>query len=428
MIQPITKFEYDKIDWSELSKNHTKIDKIKNSLDKLEKQGFNPFSFTANEIRARQYVGVISLAGEVIQVLPKVFNTKEDSESQKTNIKGLMYLLQLTKKLKISETDISKLSEKIDSLLEIFIYLFAANLLELLQNNFHRSYVNQEENLKYVKGKIIFTEHIRHNYIDKSKFYCNYDEYEDNVLLNQIFKATINKCIKVSKTNFNLLQKCDQLLSNVEDKIFNNPNICKQIKFNKLNQRYTYVFELAKLLLFGNSPNMDSNNLNTFSIMFDMNKLFEESIYEIIKENKQHLGIKELKREKQEEIFDNNSSCNFTMKPDIYLEKNDGEKIIIDTKYKLLETIKADRNSNQRGISQADIYQVFAYSQYYKANKCVLLYPKFNWDNNQPLLKNDKQKFNLQISLIDLTLQDEKFAKYKQDILDQISNILNFDK
>lgn len=414
-----TIFEYQELEWSKFSN----IDMIRNSVIKLEKQGFKPFSYTANGIKARQYVGVVSLSNMVIQVLPKVFNQNDEFHS-KINIKGLMYLLSITKKLKISETEISKLS-KFDSLLEVFINLFAHNLLELLHNDFQRNYVNQEDNLQYVKGKIDFTQHIRYNYIDKSKFYCKYDEYEDNILLNQLFKATIKKCINFSKTNFAVLQKCDYLLSNVEDKNFTNPNICNQIKFNRQNQGYKYVFELAKLLLFGNSPKISSENISTFSIMFDMNKLFEEVVYEIIKRDSEKLKIdKVTSQSKEKSIFNKNSAYNFTLQPDVVIEYQYNKKIIIDTKYKLIDVIKPEYNSNQKSVNQADIYQMFAYSQYYGANKCILLYPKYN-NLDDKILENNSPNFTLQVSFLDFTLDNDiKLPEYINKISRQLQNIL----
>ena len=73
--------------------------------------------------------------------------------------------------------------------------------------------------------------------------------------------------------------------------------------------------------------------------MFDMNKLFEEFIFEILKENKKDFEIKNIQREKQKKIFDNKEN-NFSMKPDIYIEFEKDEKIIIDTKYKKINCIK----------------------------------------------------------------------------------------
>ena len=146
----ITRFEHQKIKWSEISNQN----QAKKALEWFEKkQNFKPFRYTADGVKAKQYVGVISLGGQMVQVLPKVFS---DDKFVKTNITGLMYLLQLTKKLKFKEVDLARLCKHTDSMLEVFIKLFSDNLFDLLQNDFRRNYVPQEDNLKFVKGKINF--------------------------------------------------------------------------------------------------------------------------------------------------------------------------------------------------------------------------------------------------------------------------------
>lgn len=61
----------------------------------------------------------------------------------------------------------------------------------------------------------------------------------------------------------------------------------------------------------------------------------------------------------------------FLMKPDIVVKrKRDGALFVLDTKWKLLSQAKANY-----GISQADMYQMYAYQKKYKAENITLLYP-----------------------------------------------------
>lgn len=67
-------------------------------------------------------------------------------------------------------------------------------------------------------------------------------------------------------------------------------------------------------------------------------------------------------------IEKHNGKPKFKLIPDIVI--NDGE-IIADTKWKLLDTKK-----DGYGISESDIYQLFAYAKKYKSKKLYLIYPK----------------------------------------------------
>lgn len=60
----------------------------------------------------------------------------------------------------------------------------------------------------------------------------------------------------------------------------------------------------------------------------------------------------------------------FRLVPDIVVEK-DGEICVIDTKYKLLRP-----EERRYGISQQDLYQIYAYCRVLKARKAILLYPE----------------------------------------------------
>ena len=60
------------------------------------------------------------------------------------------------------------------------------------------------------------------------------------------------------------------------------------------------------------------------------------------------------------------------MKPDIVVtRKSDGAKFIMDTKWKVLSESKANYS-----ISQADMYQMYAYQKKYSSENVTLLYPK----------------------------------------------------
>lgn len=60
----------------------------------------------------------------------------------------------------------------------------------------------------------------------------------------------------------------------------------------------------------------------------------------------------------------------FSLRPDIVLEK-EGRIIVMDTKWKKL--INNERKNY--GISQADMYQMYAYSKKYETSEIWLLYP-----------------------------------------------------
>lgn len=61
----------------------------------------------------------------------------------------------------------------------------------------------------------------------------------------------------------------------------------------------------------------------------------------------------------------------FSLRPDIVITRDDGTRVILDTKWKKLN----DSSSKNYGISQADMYQMFAYAERFETPNIWLLYP-----------------------------------------------------
>lgn len=67
----------------------------------------------------------------------------------------------------------------------------------------------------------------------------------------------------------------------------------------------------------------------------------------------------------------------FQLKPDFLVVERTSTKLVLDTKWKLLDSA-LDNGSNKYGLSQGDFYQLFAYGENYLKGQgdVVLIYPK----------------------------------------------------
>jgi len=405
--------EYEKTSpWILNSKDILEVEKI-NSIAKI-----NLFDIQANNvIKAKQYVWIVKINNKNIQVLPKIF-----WEEKEKILKNLLYMLSYTKKLKIKESDIANLG-KVDDLFEVFIYLFAKNLLELLKKDFKKNYNKIEENSNFLKWKLLFTKHIKTNLFNKSKFFIEYEKMDENILLNIFLASTTEKLIKFTKSNKNikLLKKIDLIFCDIERTYFKTAKILKKIKWTRQNKIYKNIFSLAKMLYFGNSPDFSKNNMQNFSILFDMNVLFEEFIWEFIKNNIQKFeNLEKVELQKQNKyVFLENK---FQLKPDIILYFKENKKIIIDTKYK-----KLDKDKYNNWVVSSDIYQMFMYWMRYfedlEEKNIVLLYPEYNWINyNNRYTSNEN--INIFINTINLDF-DLCNNEGREKLIEEIKKIFN---
>lgn len=371
-------------------------------------------------IKTTSFVGIIVLGNKTIDIIPKFLG-----EDKSEIINNLLYMLDYTKKIKINNSTISSLKK--DNLFQVFVYLFASNLLELLKKDLIKYYSVEEDNLHYIKGKIKFNVNIKKNLIDRSKVYCEYDEFIENILINQILKSTTRKLLKLvsNNVNYKLLKACDNILLDVECKTLTTSDFNK-IKYNRLNKIYEPAVNLAKLLYFGNSATLkaDLNNNKIYSLLFDMNKLFEEFITKFITKEFPEYKIK---AQSQLHLFENPRS--FLLKPDILLINKNNSKIIIDTKYKLLQK---EENNNHNNVYSGDIYQMIAYStRFFESEKSdfkklILLYP----ENKEKIIDKRYIQNNLIIRIETVNLHQDLMKKaniLKQELKEIIESSINQD-
>ena len=104
-----------------------------------------------------------------------------------------------------------------------------------------------------------------------------------------------------------------------------------------------------------------------------MEKLFECYIAKKLQESDELKAWKISTQHSGQYLFEEPKM--FLLKPDIFLTSQDkGRKIILDTKWKVL----SNNASEHYGISQADMYQMYAYYCRYNVDKVLLVYPQVN--------------------------------------------------
>ena len=152
-----------------------------------------------------------------------------------------------------------------------------------------------------------------------------------------------------------------------------------------------------------------------------MNKLFEEFVFEIMKKNELELGCK-LTAQRGRKLLIGDTSKKRNTFVDIMIEKDGGEKIVLDTKYK--------KFVSSNDFSNADVFQVSTYCLLHNAHHAILLYPKCG--NNEPdsdfqlnIDKELKEKYQIDFKTIDL--QYENIGKNLENIKKDIKRILRVD-
>ena len=183
-------------------------------------------------------------------------------------------------------------------------------------------------------------------------------------------------------------------------------------------------FMLAKMFIENATVDITKNRLENITLLWDMNKLFEEFVFELLKRNENKNGLEGWKftAQKGKYLFKNDKDKYRMTNADIFAEKGE-EKVIIDTKYKKFETFK--------DVSNSDIFQVTTYCLLHNATKGILLYPRWKEDNNkkEPFILNtgrNDSKINIDFKTIDLKQNDlkEELAKENNEIIKGLKGLL----
>lgn len=373
----------------------------------------NVILYGYNKIKIINYVGIISVGNLVIEILPKISLTNDEVKDREM----LIFMLSKCKKLSVDINEIIRTNVINNTLLDILSKVYVDKLLKELQKGLYFEYVYQENSLNKIKGKVMLTQNIKKNAMNKSRVYCKYDEFTENNMFNGILKKATDYLVGLVRDNRirNEINIIRNILGDVDD-IFISQDTLMNFKINRKNERFKESFTLAKLILLNSSMDKSVGKDNGFSILFEMNYLYEEYIGILIKEVLEDTIITVNTQEKSKYLLINaiNNRNEVALKPDIVIYESHDAKVIIDTKW------KAAAIENREVYSQSDIYQMYAYiTTYQSCGKCILLYPKINKDYNHSVWKLNNN-FDKRIFIKEISL--ESYYKTKSELKLLLSN------
>lgn len=350
--------------------------------DALELMGLSARKGLGKVITAKNYVGLISMAdGTTIEILPKVFSAVDDDPSGKRTKRLLVDMLKTLrdspyKSLQTSNVNIEKLN-----IFEIFIRMFVDEVFFIVKRGLKCSYETIEENATFFRGKMKFSQQIKLNLAHKERSYVEYDIFSVNRPENRLLKATLQYLYRhsTSPKNRNDIKTLLNSFTEVDASVDYKKDFAKYIPDRNMKD-YTTALRWSCVFLAGKSFTSFAGSDVALALLFPMETLFESYIAALLKKKLDTTRFSVSVQDKSYHLFDEPGK-KFLMKPDIVIKrKADGSVFIMDTKWKVLSESKANY-----GISQADMYQMYAYQKKYKAKNVTLLYPQ----TDKPRTNND---------------------------------------
>ena len=326
-------------------------------------------------LQVQNYAGVIFTPDKTqIEVLPKVGKQGDDRIfAQKT----LLMMLKTLKGFRHIETQQANIISQKMPLLEVFITQFLHSVNALVKRGLRSDYVGKEDNLAFLKGKLNVGKQIRHNYINKHKFYVEYDEFDQDRPANRLLHSALSVVMGYTYSNGNqkLLNELLTFFIDIPSSIDYKFDFSR-IKLTRGMEYYQCPLDWARLILDSFSPLAMQGKNQAPSLLFPMEAVFESYVAKLLsQQTAPDYRVKE--QVKSKTLVEHNEQLWFRLKPDLIIEKNNKIEVVLDTKWKILNQELANGTAKY-GLSQSDFYQMFAYGQKYLCGKgnLFLLYPQ----------------------------------------------------
>lgn len=252
-------------------------------------------------------------------------------------------------------------TEKFEHAADLLAAILAKGIAAQIKRGLGREYVNVVDMLSSPTGKIDVTTSIKQLTHLKKQLICNYDEFTENVYLNQILKTTVNlliRCPEVSSEQKRALKRVHIYFSHIDDLIPHNIK-WHAVRYYRNNATYKMLINICYLVISGMlmSEQDGSKKLSKYIDDSKMHKLFEQFVLQYYRQHYPQYSVTSAE-------INWNTDNNYidllpAMKSDITVEYG-GKKLIIDTKY-YCRTMQTNTLYNNQTLHSGNLYQIFTY-------------------------------------------------------------------
>lgn len=324
-------------------------------------------------LRAQQMVGVIAGDSCSLEVLPKV--DPGGPEEAPGTVRGrLVHMLDVALGLGLSPGETTAMAHRADSLLEVFIALFADRLLSEVRRGLPRLYSARQDDLSALRGRLDVVRQFTRNAVRPDRLACRFDELDADTPLMRVMKACVvllSGLARQDETRRKLVELRFMLTGVADVRPRQLP--WDKVRIDRSSRRWQSLLELARLLLGGRWQQTHADELGPrgITLLFPMNDLFERYIAVQLRRALAGTGLEVVAQggfryclgpwNDGEPVI----GTSHPTSPDILIKRGDRVVAVLDTKWK----------HAAKGVSHGDLYQMMAYARIYACRHLVLLYP-----------------------------------------------------
>ena len=269
------------------------LSKSSKELKYIKKNFNNCFTFTTGKketiLTAKNIVGILDVGNTVYRIYPKV--------GDMLNIFRMINKVQSSTHPQISSTGYLTIDSRVNidvegdnkQLVEVILLAFLKELDKVKKRGYTKCYLNKEDNIVFLRGKLNISKQIKKNYLG-NKFYCKYNELLYYTPENIITFLTLEKIIKRYKISKDLRGKLLKYLNEFKQLLQVDGikeldiQTTKYLK-NRNNAHYQNLVSIAMLILNNNFASSVRDGKSKFcNFMIKIDLLFEQYIFVLLDE------------------------------------------------------------------------------------------------------------------------------------------------
>lgn len=299
-------------------------------------------------IKADSKIGFIAVQGVQVNVAPRF------------PIYNIFYFLGLLEELKLDSEKV-QITESNDFLTVLF-QSFIQSVAVATRKGLISGYINREDSLPVLKGRIDFSRQFKRNPESYFPFEVSFDDFVEDIPENQIIKKALQISLKYGLQNRNLRNQAQNLLFNFKD--VSDIDQIPQWNQSRLNLHYWNALRLAELIVSGNGFQENVGDIQISGFSIDMYKVFEDFVAKQLAERIN--GSEDLVATQKSLSLDVGGI--YREKPDVIWYKKGRPFQVMDTKYKQPE------GETQQRDSLNDLRQVISYASLLGLKEAHLIY------------------------------------------------------
>ena len=278
-------------------------------------------------------------------------------------IQNIYYMLSYAFQILKQEDYKQVAGEKFEKIHGLFASILEKGVSRQVKQGLYREYVPMQEDLSVMRSKLNMGETVRLKVQNKQKLACEFDEFSEDNLYNQILKVTIHRLIRaddVAPERKQALRRVSVFFGNV--KLIQPDHIAwNRLIYQRNNRNYELLLNICYLVLSGMLQTTEDGNYKLLAFSDEqMHLLFQRFVFAYFKQEHPELIVsspvmKWHPKDADEPLVQYLPE----MRTDIVLQKkNSPSCLVIDTKY--YGTIMQEHHGKHT-IPSDHLYQIFSY-------------------------------------------------------------------